>query len=268
MSNILICIDILYLIVCFINYICINSNVTNSIFLERKLLKMTKSQLQELLVKLFLRLNGYFTSGLIIHSDEKGKNKTEIDLLAVRFPHHNQTDRMIDCLDYLKIPDNSIDIIIGEVKGSRLKVSFNKALYSDIQTIKKVINWIGVIPEKRVHEITNKLQIILKPSEANNSEKFKVLNYSFDSYLITIRPILFCIDRGNPKINQQRYVYGKIMLDYIWDCLSPKALRNTCSTSYPTNLWGFEFQELVNYFKNSSKESVGSIKELYKHFKL
>ena len=76
---------------------------------------MTKSELQEQLVRLFLRLNGYLTSGLIIHSSQKGNNKTELDIVAVRFPNHKQIDRRVECSKYMDYPTDSIDIIIGEV---------------------------------------------------------------------------------------------------------------------------------------------------------
>ena len=50
-----------------------------------------ESNIQENLVKLYLRLNGYFTTGFIIHSN-KNKIKSEIDNISIRFPNNTQND--------------------------------------------------------------------------------------------------------------------------------------------------------------------------------
>ena len=49
---------------------------------------MDKSDIQDTLVSLYLRLNGYFVSGFIVHASS-GVG-TEIDVLAVRFPQHEE----------------------------------------------------------------------------------------------------------------------------------------------------------------------------------
>ena len=57
---------------------------------------MEISDFQEQLSALYLRLNGFFVSGFIVHApqnefNDKGeprKNRTEVDVLAVRFPHN------------------------------------------------------------------------------------------------------------------------------------------------------------------------------------
>lgn len=48
----------------------------------------TKPEIHEALVVLYLRLNGYFTTGLVVQAPEWGQNRTEIDCLAVRHPNH------------------------------------------------------------------------------------------------------------------------------------------------------------------------------------
>lgn len=50
-----------------------------------------KSEINEMLTALYLRLNGYFTTGLVVHSDEWGNVKTEADVVAIRMPHHSQS---------------------------------------------------------------------------------------------------------------------------------------------------------------------------------
>lgn len=48
-----------------------------------------RSDIQETLVSLYLRLNGYFVSGFIVHAVYGVE--TELDVLAVRFPRHEET---------------------------------------------------------------------------------------------------------------------------------------------------------------------------------
>jgi hypothetical protein len=78
---------------------------------------MDKGKVQDLIVTLYLRLNGYFTSGLIVHHPDTGKNITDVDVLAVRFPWHAQPDREVGPAPELKCTPEQIDIIIGEVKS-------------------------------------------------------------------------------------------------------------------------------------------------------
>lgn len=229
---------------------------------------MTASNLQEQLVKLFLRLNGYLTSGLIIHSNEKGNNKTELDVIAVRFPYHKQIDRQVNCSKYLEIPISSIDIIIGEVKGRKAQANFNAALHSDKEAIKKLVNWLGMFSKEQISKVESDLYAILQPRKTNSPHHFDTLKYNFNSSNFTIRPILFCPDRPKPKSNQTKYVYGQVILDYIWQCLRPETLRKTCSTIYPTNMWGYDFTDIVEYFKKDDKKVVGTMKDLYNHFEI
>jgi hypothetical protein len=58
---------------------------------------MTKADAQEAVVALYLRLNGYFTTGFIVQSSTPGRVTTELDVLAVRLPHNAEPDRMIGC---------------------------------------------------------------------------------------------------------------------------------------------------------------------------
>jgi hypothetical protein len=50
-----------------------------------------RSDVQETLVSLYLRLNGYFVSGFIVHAQTGAK--TEMDVLAVRFPNQRESSR-------------------------------------------------------------------------------------------------------------------------------------------------------------------------------
>ena len=86
---------------------------------------LDKSDVQETLVSLYLRLNGYFVSGFIAHADYGVR--TEMDVLAVRFPLHSEPEREVLPCDRLAVPNDEIDFIVGEVKGGTENVRFNWA---------------------------------------------------------------------------------------------------------------------------------------------
>jgi len=93
---------------------------------------MRKSEINEVLAKLYLRLNGYFTTGLIMHSPEWGQTRTEIDCLAIRHPHHRQSERLVDSAEFLSIKDGEVDIILCEVKSDSHNLMFNLPVRTDL----------------------------------------------------------------------------------------------------------------------------------------
>src|SRR5580658_7819091 len=73
-----------------------------------------RSRMQEQLLSLYLRLNGYFVSGLIVHSPTPGENFTEVDLLGIRFPRSREPERQIDSDPLLETSTDLIDLVICE----------------------------------------------------------------------------------------------------------------------------------------------------------
>ena len=88
---------------------------------------MTKGDVQEALVALYLRLNGYFTTGFIVQSPTSGRVTAELDVLAVRLPNNAEPDRVIRGSPELKRWDDGIDFIIAEVKSRGEPFQFNLA---------------------------------------------------------------------------------------------------------------------------------------------
>src|SRR4051794_23701240 len=92
------------------------------------------------LVQAYLQLNGYFTSAeypIIAAAGRNGfRTLTDIDVLAFRFPaglpsvvpvpSRKRTPRGIDLSDIdpgLGVPEDSIDMLIGEVKEGRVGIN-------------------------------------------------------------------------------------------------------------------------------------------------
>lgn len=226
-------------------------------------LSVTKAELQENIVKLYLRLNGYITNSLIIHSSEKFKNKSQIDIIAVRFPFHAQDDRIVGPCQFLQIPANTTDVIIGEVKGGKEKNQFNESLRKDVEALTKLIKWLGVSKKGEIPKIVKWLQQETEPKEIAKLADFPALVLDKQ---ISLRPIVFNVDDSKLRNNKSRFVPGQEMLNYIWKCFRPASDRLTCSVEYPKNMWGPEFTPIVTYFKDQNRNSVGKPEDLYKHF--
>src|SRR5215469_582268 len=109
---------------------------------------MKRHDLQEVVSSLYLRLNGYFTSGFIVHAPggDRAGNRTQLDALAVRLPYSSEPEREVLPSEYLQIPANMTDIVLCEVKGGREALQFNEAL-RHVDAIRSVLRWIGAFEE-------------------------------------------------------------------------------------------------------------------------
>lgn len=235
---------------------------------------MDISDLQEQLSSLYLRLNGYFVSGFIIHApegeiNEKGeprKVRGEIDALAVRFPCNKEPEREAGPSDYLHVSDEKIDILICEVKGGDHALQFNEGLRNDPSRVFSVLRWIGILNEEKIKQEIDHVIEILSTQYDNRPDQFR--EYYIPDTNYRIRAILFAPDRHAPtQPNQQRYIYGEEIINYIWRCLRPQEKRPLSQTRYDYGLWG-TYEEIVRYFKYKKGDNPGNINELYAHFKL
>jgi hypothetical protein len=116
----------------------------------------------ELLVGCYLRLNGYFVVNNFILHEEHGSQKTEIDLIGVRFPNQieiiNGNDGLAHTLendDELVIRDNLIDVVIAEVTTGPAKINdpFQKE-----EVLEYVLDWIGCLDEAEKREAIKALR--------------------------------------------------------------------------------------------------------------
>ena len=226
---------------------------------------MTKNQLQEKLVALYLRLNGYTTSGLILHSPDDQAVQGEIDIIGVRFIHHTQPDRVIDCSKELCIPTNAFaDIVIGEVKGGNAPLQFNDSLRNHPERVIKLLRWIGIFNENDLTSLSQQLiEKVQNPVVQSAEPLFPVIEYNN----FALRPILFGPDKTIQRPNQRRFINGAMMINYCWECFRPECRRVDCETNYKAlNNWGEQFERIIGYFKNHDRESPGTIQDIYAHF--
>ena len=131
------------------------------------------------LVQAYLQLNGYFTSAeypILAGTSRSGfRAVTDIDILAFRFPTGEpMTGRarrapkgldvtMLD--DGLAVPENSIDMIIGEVKEGRVGV--NSGIRNP-DVLKAVVSRFGEVADVHgaVHQLLENGSVHIPPSSS------------------------------------------------------------------------------------------------------
>jgi hypothetical protein len=70
----------------------------------------------------YFRLNGFFQfENFVVHPSTKGSQRTEADLIGVRFPHRKEFlldhhDPMQDDADRLRLATDCVDVVIVEIK--------------------------------------------------------------------------------------------------------------------------------------------------------
>jgi len=216
---------------------------------------VTKSDLQEALATLYLRLNGYFVSGFIAHAPTG--NRTEIDVLAVRFPKQREPEREIGLCEVLDPSCTKIEFVVGEVKGGARHPQFNANFRERPEAVKSVLNRFGAMDEHEVEEIPPKIVDLLEPQAVRRSKSFPRIEVSAG----VLKFLLFAPEQTR-KENSGPLIYGNDMIQYIWECMRPEEHRVDCATNYNRTLWGYQFNPIVAYFKDPERSNAGSFAEL------
>jgi hypothetical protein len=209
-----------------------------------------KGQIQEALVTLYLRLNGYFTSGFIVHSPQHGKNKAEIDILAVRFPGNAEPERGVDIARELGPSKTLIDVVVAEVKSRGQQLRFNESLRTDPAAVASVLRWVGLFSEIEIPDLTGKLVGALDPQHPSAAEPPTVEG----PRKTRVRGLLFSPERDSRRDNQPWFLPGPPLLTHLWHCLRPPTPRAACATTYDFGLWGRELEPVVRCFKDAVQQ--------------
>lgn len=217
--------------------------------------------MQEALVTLYLRLNGYFTSGFIVHSPILGRSRTEVDALATRFPHNAEPERGVQIADELDGSDEHVDFIIGEVKSRGQKLQFNEGLRAP-EPVGSVLRWWGFFTEEEVGALTGPVVNLLAPLPGARSAPTVVGPRG-----ARVRALLFSPERSSRRDSQSWFIPGPPMFAHIWRCFRPPVPRSSCSTTYDFGLWGSELEPIVRYFKDKGRQSAGTFAELLEFLK-
>jgi len=225
---------------------------------------MNKSDVQENLFSLYLRLNGYFVTGFIVHADRG--NKTEMDALAVRFPYHREPEREIGLSPKLDSSDSLVDFLVCEVKGGKKNVNFNVKFRENKEAIASVLRRLGAFTDEEIHSLTPRIQDILHPEKIQKSQEYPTLD--IPRINSRLRFLLAAPEQNRSANSQKPYIYGNDMIQYIWDCFRPDVQRQSCGVRYNWSLWGEQYIKLVKYFKDKKRTAPGDIESIYAYFDL
>lgn len=219
-----------------------------------------RSEVQEALLQLYLRLNGYFITGFIVHSPVHGRNAAEIDALAVRHPRHREPEREVEPSAFLDPSDVATDLLLCEVKSRGQRLRFNGALVDDSGAIATVLRWSWLFEEPEVISLASALQQAMAPKDTP-SDGFPTVDGPRHT---RIRAALCAPERHKQFANQSKFIHGTEIFAYIARCLCPEAPRFACSVQYDFTGWGRQFEPIVRFFKERGPQAAGSkMTELY-----
>lgn len=207
-----------------------------------------KSEVHEALLVLYLRLNGYFTTGLVAHAPEWGHNRTEIDCLAIRHPHHAQPEREVSASPFLALWDGYIDVLICEVKSEAAQLAFSQRLRDHCDVLESVLRWLGVFCDEHVRSVAERLRPMLQTGVDSNLAREGVAEGT-----VRVRGLLCGPPCTEAQVQGMWCLVGAEILRFTHECFNPPEPRKDCSTRYNFRLWGRWLAPLVEYFK----EDVG-----------
>jgi hypothetical protein len=107
----------------------------------------------------YFRLNGFLQiENFVVHPEGRGGQRTDADLLAVRFPHRaerlfdNPNDIMPDDERRLSLSSDTIDVVIAEVKTNQPCTLNGPWTRQDRHNVQRVLAAIGCLPPDRIDE--------------------------------------------------------------------------------------------------------------------
>ena len=229
---------------------------------------MDRSDIQETLVSLYLRLNGYFVSGFIVHAQNGAT--TEMDVLAVRLPRHQEPEREVQCCKHLAIPSNQVDFIVGEVKGGRGAVNFNARFRENPGAIKTVLHRFGAFDEPEISCVMARVPALLEPANVRKAPAFPELDVAISKQLgpglAKLRFVPFAAEQERPEAHARPYLFADDLLAFVWLCFRPEQQRPRCDDHYNYEVWGPQFISMVRYFKDPNRQTAGTIEDLYREY--
>lgn len=227
---------------------------------------MDKSDIQETLVSLYLRLNGYFVSGFIAHADNGVR--TEMDVLAVRFPLHLEPEREVLPCDRLVVPTDRIDFVVGEVKGGPRNPRFNTAFWRNPDSIRAVLRRFGAFDDCEIDRVSAAVPGTLEPQGLRRRTRFPELEVTLaeraGAQKTKLRFVPFAAEQKRQRSETRPYVFEDDLFAFVWKCFRPEVRRPRCDVEYNDELWGPQFERMVEFFKNPAREEHGGIVDLYK----
>jgi hypothetical protein len=220
---------------------------------------MELKDVDEALAVLYLRLNGYFTTGLIVHSPVQGQATTEVDCVAIRMPNHQQPDRIIWDAPFLRIEPGFIDLIISEVKSVVTNLTFNMPLKTNRLAIEAVLNWAGVHAAAKITSVAETSM----PLFGDDVMMDQAITGITDGR-VRVRGLL-CCPISPPSSGERWLLDGAEILRYAEECFIPIETRDTCSVGYNFQQWSYPLNKIVTWLKDKNRVTPATVDALYHH---
>lgn len=106
----------------------------------------------------YFRLNGFLTiPNFVVHPDRGGRQRTDVDILGVRFPYRAELleNPMVDDEVFIKVNDKPY-IIIAEVKKRTCKLNGPWAR-PEAENMNRILKAIGAFKDDIIDEVARKL---------------------------------------------------------------------------------------------------------------
>lgn len=196
----------------------------------------------------FFRLNGCTTiTDFVVHPDRKGSQRTDVDVLAVRFPHRAELltsgEPMVDHPVFTS--DGRIEIILAEIKHGMCRLN---GPWTDpqLENMFRVLYAIGAFERKQVPEVARELY-----QEAEYSD-------------YTYRMRLFAVgERRNPEIipNAVQIVWDDILI-FIYERLMKYRIQKSHHAQWDRT--GTRLYDLAVH--HTKDDFIGTVTTCMDHF--
>lgn len=180
----------------------------------------------------YLRLNGYLTiENFVVHPDTGVNQRTDADLLAVRFQH--RAELLCPMEDDPQICDQGAfaDVILAEVKRSVCSLN-GPWTRPDEQNIQRVLRAIGCLDNEQIEEAAAALY---------NRGRYQ-------SDLVAVRLVAFGDQKGN-LIPEVRQILFNDMITFLW-----KRLKHYYRQKASVGNWPQDGQELRAAFDRCGRK--------------
>jgi hypothetical protein len=186
-----------------------------------------RAEILEVLVELYLRLNGYFSiRNYLQHRVEKFGLLTEFDLLAVRMPYQEEVlenghRQLNDLTLILPEGDSTVDCVIAEVKEP--SVEFNRPIQRPDGTrlIIAGLRMFGVLPKDTFNERGLAHQIATDLHSKINNDRWTELPESHDAeHKISFRMLVFAPSTAT-RANERKHFDLQHVLDFTKSRMRP-----------------------------------------------
>ena len=151
-----------------------------------------------------------------MHSPIHGRNRTEVDIIGVRFPLNAEPIRGVGTDEQFDASNEVVDCVIGEVKSRGEQLRFNEALRSSREAVESVLYWCGYFTAAERPVLADAVLKILEPQTGGQNAPTAT-----GPRASRVRAVLFSRERHARRHNQAWFVTGPTIFAHIWRCLRP-----------------------------------------------